>query len=76
MHIVIGIIAAIVIFAILVIVHEGGHFFAAKAVGVQVNEFSVGMGPLIYKKAKNGTDYSVRALPIGGYVALEGENED
>lgn len=76
MNVIIGLIAAVVIFAILVIVHEGGHFFVAKAVGVQVNEFSIGMGPVLYQKHKNGTDYSVRAFPIGGYVALEGENED
>ncbi len=76
MHIIIGILAAIVIFAILVIVHEGGHFMAAKAVGVKVNEFSVGMGPLLLKKQKGDTQYSIRAVPIGGYVAMEGESED
>lgn len=76
MHIVIAVIAAIIIFAVMVIVHEGGHFFAAKAVGVNVGEFSIGMGPLIFQRRKNGTDYSIRAFPIGGYVALEGENEE
>ncbi len=76
MHIVIGILAAIVIFAVLVIVHEGGHFFAAKALGVKVNEFSVGMGPLIFKRQKGDTQYSLRAFPVGGYVAMEGESEE
>lgn len=76
MHIIIGIAAALVLFAILVVVHEGGHFLAAKAVGVKVNEFSVGMGPLLFKKQKGDTQYSVRAVPIGGYVAMEGETED
>lgn len=76
MHIIAGIIAALVIFAILVIVHEGGHFFAAKAVGIRVNEFALGMGPLIYQKQAKETKYSVRALPIGGYVAMEGEDSD
>ena len=76
MHIIIGILAAIVLFAILVVVHEGGHFAAAKAVGIKVNEFSVGMGPLLLKKQKGDTQYSVRAIPVGGYVAMEGETED
>ena len=74
MHLIIGILAAAVIFGILVIVHEGGHFFAAKATGVKVNEFSIGMGPLLLKKQKGETMYSVRLLPVGGYVAMEGED--
>ena len=76
MHIIIGIIAALVIFAILVIVHEGGHFFTAKAAGIRVNEFSIGMGPLLLQKQSKETLYSVRALPIGGYVSMEGEDEE
>lgn len=76
MHILVGIIAALIIFAVLVIVHEGGHFFTAKAVGIKVNEFAVGMGPLIFKKETKDTTYSIRAFPIGGYVAMEGENGD
>lgn len=75
MHIITGIIAALVIFAILVIVHEGGHFLTAKSFGVKVNEFSVGMGPLLCKYEKGDTMYSIRAVPIGGYVAMEGESE-
>lgn len=76
MHLIVGIAAALLIFGILVIVHEGGHFFTAKAVGVKVNEFSVGMGPLLMKKQYGDTVYSVRLLPIGGFVALEGENSE
>lgn len=76
MHILVGILAALIIFAVLVIVHEGGHFFTAKAVGIKVNEFAVGMGPMIFKKETAETTYSVRAFPIGGYVAMEGENAD
>ncbi len=76
MHIIVGIIAALIIFAILVIVHEGGHFFAAKAVGIRVNEFALGMGPLIFQRPTKETKYSVRAFPIGGYVAMEGEDSD
>ena len=76
MNTIIGIIAAIIIFGILVVVHEGGHFTAAKLSGVRVNEFSVGMGPLIFSRKKGDTAYSLRLLPIGGYVALEGEEGD
>ena len=76
MHIIVVIIAALIIFAILVIVHEGGHFFAAKAVGIRVNEFALGMGPLIFQRQTKETKYSVRAFPIGGYVAMEGEDSD
>jgi len=76
MHLIIGIAAALLIFGVLVIVHEGGHFLTAKAVGVKVNEFSVGMGPLLLKKQRKETMYSVRLLPIGGFVALEGENSE
>ncbi len=76
MHLIVGLLVAALMFVIMVAVHEGGHFFAAKAVGVKVNEFSIGMGPLIFSKEKNGTLYSLRALPVGGYCALEGENEE
>lgn len=52
MHIVIGIVSTLLILMILVLVHEGGHFFAAKAFGVRVNEFAIGMGPLLLQKEK------------------------
>ena len=58
---------------VLVIPHEWGHLIVAKLCGVKVNEFSVGMGPLLFKKQKGETQYSVRLLPLGGYCALEGE---
>ncbi|MBR5229157.1 MAG: site-2 protease family protein, partial [Firmicutes bacterium] len=76
MNILIGIVVTLVILGVLVIVHEGGHFVAAKAVGVRVNEFSMGMGPLFFSKKKGDTLYSVRLLPIGGFVAMHGENEE
>ncbi len=76
MHIIIGILAALVIFAVLVIIHECGHFFTAKAVGIKVNEFSIGMGPLLFHKEMSETTYSVRAFPIGGYVSMEGEDSE
>ena len=61
---------------VLVIPHEWGHLIVAKLCGVKVNEFSVGMGPLLFKKQKGETQYSVRLLPLGGYCALEGEEEN
>ncbi len=70
------IIIAILIFGVLIAVHEFGHFAVAKACGVKVNEFSIGMGPLIFQKTKGETDYSLRLLPIGGFCAMEGEDED
>jgi regulator of sigma E protease len=60
---------------VLIIPHEWGHMIVAKMCGVKVNEFSVGMGPLIFKKQKGETQYSVRLLPLGGYCAMEGEEE-
>ena len=70
------ILAAILIFGVLIAVHELGHFLAAKLCGVQVNEFSIGMGPAVWHRKKGETDYSFRVLPIGGYCAMEGEDED
>ncbi len=69
------IVAAILIFGVLIAVHELGHFLAAKACGVRVNEFSIGMGPAIFHRTKGETEYSLRLLPIGGYCAMEGEDE-
>jgi regulator of sigma E protease len=69
------VIIAIIIFGVLIAVHELGHFVAAKSVGVRVNEFAIGMGPAIFKRQKGETLYSLRALPIGGYCAMEGEDE-
>ena len=60
---------------VLVIPHEWGHLIVAKLCGVKVNEFSVGMGPLLFKRQKGETQYSVRLLPLGGYCQLEGEEE-
>ena len=67
---------AIVFFGIIISLHEFGHFITAKLFGVTVNEFSIGMGPVLLKKKKNGTQYSWRLLPIGGFVSLEGEDEE
>lgn len=70
------IIAAIIVFGILVSLHELGHMAAAKSVGIRVNQFALGMGPPIFKKKKGETEYSIRLFPLGGYVKLEGEDED
>lgn len=70
------IIYAILIFCVLIFVHEFGHFIAAKACGVKVNEFSIGMGPAFFKKQKGETLYSLRIFPIGGFCAMEGEDEE
>ena len=69
------VISAIVIFLILVLVHEFGHFITAKLCGVTVHEFAIGMGPAIFKKKCGETLYSLRCIPIGGYCAMEGEDE-
>ena len=71
-----SIIFAIIIFSFLIFIHEFGHFIAAKSSGVQVNEFSMFMGPAIWKKQKGETLYSIRCIPIGGYCAMEGEDTD
>lgn len=67
---------AIVIFGVLIATHELGHFATAKLLGVKVNEFSIGMGPAVFSREKGETLYSVRVLPIGGYCAMEGEDDD
>lgn len=67
---------AILLFSVLIFVHELGHFAAAKLSGVQVNEFAMFMGPALWKKQIGETLYSIRLVPIGGYCAMEGEDED
>lgn len=71
-----SIIVAFLVFLTLVTIHEFGHFIMAKWAGIKVNEFAVGMGPAILKKQKGETLYSLRIFPLGGYCAMEGEDED
>ena len=71
-----SIIFAILMFSVLIFVHELGHFATAKLFGVQVNEFSMFMGPAIWKKQVGETLYAIRLIPFGGYCAMEGEDED
>ena len=68
------IIIGVVLFGLLIAVHEAGHFLTAKLLDVQVNEFSIGMGPGLFSKQKGETLYSLRLFPVGGYCAMEGED--
>ncbi len=70
------IILFIFILGLLICFHEAGHFYFAKRAGILCHEFSFGMGPLIWHKKKGETTYSIRAIPIGGYVAMAGELEE
>ncbi|MFA5410532.1 MAG: RIP metalloprotease RseP [Candidatus Omnitrophota bacterium] len=70
----ISLIVFLVIFGILIVVHEFGHFALAKLQGVRVERFSLGFGPALVKKKKNRTEYSINAIPLGGYVKLAGDN--
>ena len=65
----------VLVFGVIIILHETGHFLFAKLFHVKVEEFSFGMGPKLWSREKKGTQYSIRAFPIGGYVAMEGEDD-
>lgn len=69
------IITFIIVFGILVIVHEFGHFYFAKKAGIRVREFAIGMGPKLFQTRRNGTTYTIRVLPVGGYVRMAGRAE-
>ena len=69
------IIIAILLFGFLIAIHEFGHFATAKLLGVRVNEFALFMGPALWKREVGETTYSIRCIPIGGYCAMEGEDE-
>ena len=72
----ITIISSIIIFLLVILIHEFGHFIVAKRNGVSVLEFSIGMGPKLFQRESNGTLYSLRVIPVGGYCQLEGEDEE
>ena len=76
MSLFVSILFAVILFSFLIFVHELGHFVAAKLSGVQVNEFSMFMGPAIAGWKRGTTQYTIRCIPIGGYCAMEGEEED
>lgn len=70
---IINILAFIFVLGLVILLHELGHFIMAKRAGILCHEFSIGMGPIIYSKKKGETVYSIRAIPIGGFVAMAGE---
>ncbi|MBE0700293.1 MAG: site-2 protease family protein, partial [Acholeplasmataceae bacterium] len=72
--IILNIIVFILVLGIIIVIHELGHFFFAKKAGILCHEFSIGMGPAIYQKRKGETIYSIRGIPIGGYVSMAGES--
>ena len=76
MGFIIGALKVIILLGTLIIIHEFGHFIVAKACGMKVLKFSIGFGPKIFKKQGKETEYSLRLLPLGGFVQLEGEDED
>ncbi len=71
----ITLIVFIILIGILVLVHELGHYIAARKVGIKVEEFAIGMGPKVWGWTKNGIEYNIRALPIGGFVRMFGEGD-
>jgi len=70
------IILAILFFGFIITIHELGHFTVARIFKVKINEFAIGMGPAIFKRKRKETQYSLRAFPIGGFVSMEGEDEE
>ncbi|MGN0621450.1 MAG: M50 family metallopeptidase [Porcipelethomonas sp.] len=76
MHSILKILLAVVIFGILIFIHESGHFIAAKLCGIRVNKFAIGMGPRLIKKTRGETEYSLRLIPVGGFCAMEGEDSE
>ena len=70
------IILAIVLFSVIVIFHELGHFLLAKVNGIRVNEFSLGLGPTLFGIQKGETKYSIKLLPFGGACMMEGEDSE
>ena len=70
-----AVIAALILFGIIILVHELGHFVVAKLAGIKVHEFSIGIGPSIWSKKRKDTLYSLRLFPIGGYNLIEGEDD-
>ncbi len=74
--VVLYILIAILIFGLIVLIHELGHFAVAKWCGIRVNEFAIGMGPKLFSIKKGDTAYSIRVLPLGGFVSMEGEDDE
>ena len=75
MSIIITVLKIVIILGFLVLIHETGHFLVARLCKIKVNEFSIGFGPLIWKKETEKTKYAIRLIPLGGYVSMLGEEE-
>lgn len=75
MNLFLTIVVTILVFGIIIFIHELGHFIAAKASGIKVHEFALGMGPTLFGFVKGDTKYALRLFPIGGFVSMEGEDE-
>ena len=73
-----GVVLAVVILLAMVTIHEFGHYLAGKALNFKINEFSVGFGPALFKKRnkKTGELFALRVIPLGGYCAFDGEEEE
>ncbi len=71
-----SILAAIAVLAVLIVVHELGHFLAARLQGIYANRFSIGFGPILLKYQGSQTEYAIRAFPLGGFVGFPGEDEE
>lgn len=76
LDLIVKILAALFVFGLVVFVHELGHFVTAKMSGIKVNEFAIGMGPTLFHFGKGETKYALRLFPIGGFVSMEGEDEE
>ncbi|MCR5166039.1 MAG: site-2 protease family protein [Oscillospiraceae bacterium] len=75
MNSVISILVGILMFSVIIVIHEGGHFYAARFCGIPVKEFAIGMGPVIFKKQGKQTLFTVRAFPVGGFCAMDEDEE-
>lgn len=73
---IVTVIKMIFLLGFLIIIHESGHYIVAKLCGIRVNQFSIGFGKKLFSKYKNGTEYELRLIPLGGFVDLEGEEEN
>lgn len=70
------VLSSVFVFGLVIFIHELGHFIAAKTGGITVDEFALGMGPTIFRFERGGTQYALRLLPVGGFVSMEGEDEE
>ncbi|MBR6777516.1 MAG: site-2 protease family protein, partial [Clostridia bacterium] len=71
----ITVVVTVLMLGFLVLIHEGGHYLVARACGVGIMEFAIGMGPVIYRKKGKYNDFTIRLLPIGGFVSMIGEDD-